>query len=287
MRLIFLVFFVIVLISGCDSGSNNNSTVTKEDTKPVITIMPITNGDWYRPSIFSSWQWQLQGEINTSYPVDIYDIDLFDTSETLIGDLQASGVKVICYFSAGTYEVWRTDAESFRSEDLGDTLAGWVGERWLNIRSEQVKQIITGRLDLAKQKNCDGVEPDNVDGFVNNTGFKISSAEQINYNRFIANEAHKRGLSVALKNATSIIDELVDYFDFAINERCFEYSECSRLIPFINVGKAVLSAEYHQNYIKDENIRQEMCSQSIENKFSTLVLPLKLDEEFRYSCLYK
>ncbi len=42
--------------------------------------------------------------INTSYNVDLYDIDLFDVSEGDIAAIKASGKKVICYFSAGSYE---------------------------------------------------------------------------------------------------------------------------------------------------------------------------------------
>lgn len=53
------------------------------------------------------------------------------------------------------------------------------------------------RLDVAVYKGCDGVEPDNVDGYTNNTGFILTAEDQLMYNRFLADEAHERGLLIA------------------------------------------------------------------------------------------
>lgn len=248
-------------------------------------VQPIVNGNWYRPSLFVTWQWQLDGNINTSYDVEIYDVDLFDTPLSTIEELHARGKKVICYFSAGSYEDFREDKDKFRSDEIGNTLDNWEDERWLDIRSTNVHAIMKSRLSLAKNKGCDGVEPDNVDGFMNNSGFNLTAADQLAFNRFIANEAHKRGLSVGLKNDLEQINELVDYYDFAINEQCFEYNECDALQPFITKGKPVLNAEYMNKYVTDENERDELCRESIDLEFSTLIVPLNLNDEFRFSCL--
>jgi len=69
-----------------------------------------------------------------------------------------------------------------------------------------------------KEKGCDGVEPDNVDGYTNDTGFNLTSNDQIQYNKFLANEAHQRGLSIGLKNNLDQIEVLEPFFDFAVNE---------------------------------------------------------------------
>ena len=75
------------------------------------------------------------------------------------------------------------------------------------------------RLDLAVTKGCNGVEPDNADGYVNNSGFPLSAATQLDYNRFLAGEAHNRRLSVALKNGVNQLSCLVGDFDLAINQK--------------------------------------------------------------------
>ena len=248
---------------------------------------PVTEGSWYRPVVGVTWQWQLSEAINSGYKVDIYDIDLFDTSPELIRKLQSSGSKVICYFSAGSYENWRDDAKDFNDAELGKLLEGYENERWLDIRSKNVLSIMERRMDLAAKKGCDGVEPDNMDGYTNNPGFKLTRADQLAFNRQIANAAHKRGLSVGLKNDLDQIADLVDYYDFAVNEQCFEYEECEALVPFIKAGKAVLNAEYKEEYVQDENARKTLCKQSSELRLSTLVLPLDLDDSFRFSCLHQ
>ncbi len=276
---IVLVFFLLTGCSSGDSPGNEGGQLTDPGNPPVAS------GSWYKPAVSASWQWQLSGTVNTAYNVDIYDIDLFDSTTGLIQQLQTSGKKVICYFSGGSYENWRSDAASFSASDLGNNLDGWAGERWLDIRSANVLTIMKERLDLAMQKGCDGVEPDNMDGYLNNPGFNLTAEDQLAYNRQIANEAHNRGLSVGLKNDLDQINELVAYFDFAVNEQCFEYAECDALAEFINSGKAVFNAEYKSVYVNDANARDTLCNESLSLQFSTLVLPLALDDGFRYSCL--
>lgn len=249
------------------------------------SLSPITSGNWYRPPVMTTWQWQLNGTVNTTYDVAMYDIDLFDSSETLIQDLQAKNIKVICYFSAGSYEEWRPDATAFESAELGSALDGWPGERWLDIRSSNVLLIMKERLDLAVQKGCDGVEPDNVDGYKNNTGFDLTADDQLTFNRLLANEAHARNLSIGLKNNVEQVPELVTYFDFAVNEQCFEFNECQQLAPFIEQGKAVFNVEYEQKYQQNTADKEALCARSREMKFSTLILPLDLNDTFRLSCL--
>ncbi|WP_041771412.1 endo alpha-1,4 polygalactosaminidase [Psychromonas sp. CNPT3] len=276
MKIIFILIYMswVMAISGCT-----------KDTRLDPDVAAITVGDWYRPAVLVTWQWQLTDRINTSYSVEIYDVDLFNTPLSTVQKLQASGKKVICYFSAGSYENFREDKGLFLSEGLGNTLDGWENERWLDIRLSNVHTIMKFRLDLAKEKGCDGVEPDNMDGYTNNSGFNLTAADQLAYNKFIANEAHKRELSVGLKNDLDQIIELVDYYDFSVNEQCFEFEECYTLLPFINNDKPVLNAEYLKKYMADELERSALCTESVNNQFSTLILPLNLDDEFRFSCL--
>lgn len=275
MRLPALLLLSPLFLVACGGGGGAGDTTMQP---------PVTGGVWYQPAPLARWQWQLQGTINTTYNVEIYDIDLFDSSAALIAQLQATGKRVICYFSGGSYENWRSDAGSFNASDLGNTLDGWPGERWLDIRSDNVKTIMRARLDLAVSKGCDGIEPDNMDGYTNNSGFPLTAADQLAYNSFMANEAHQRDLSVGLKNDLDQVSELVDYFDFAVNEQCHEYAECDLLAPFIAANKAVLNAEYQSVYVTDSAARNTLCIDAVNRQFSTLVLPLDLDDSFRYAC---
>jgi hypothetical protein len=242
----------------------------------IAMLLPLTEGDWYRPTVDTTWQWQLTGTINQDYDVDVYDIDLFDTSAETISELKSSGKKVFCYFSAGSAENWRSDFDKFNSSSLGKPLDGWKGERWLDIRAKDVSDVMLARLDLAVLKGCDGVEPDNVDGYSNKTGFKLTKKDQLAFNKFIANEAHARNLTVALKNALELADKLVDYYDLTINEECHFYKECDDLSVFTEQGKPIFNAEY--------KFTSRLCSSAVSNNIRTLILPRALNDSRRRSC---
>jgi len=226
----------------------------------------------------TSWQWQLTGTIDTTLDVQMYDIDLFETPQATIDGLRAKGRAVICYFSAGSREDWRPDAAMFPAEAFGKGLDGWPGERWLDTRSEAVRAIMKARLDRAVAKRCDGVEPDNVDGYSNDTGFPLTAASQLDYNRFLAREAHARGLSVGLKNDLEQVPALLADFDWALNEQCLEFDECDTLTPFIKAGKAVFHVEYGA-----EAKAQTVCPKTKPLGFSTLIKKLNLDA-WRVAC---
>lgn len=287
-----LVVWIFVTLMALSAGCNFSDSPDGGSSMPLpVNVAPVTGGDWYTPPVEVTWQWQLLvptgSVLNTGYEVEIYDVDLFDTSEATVRELKdTDDRKVICYFSAGSYEDWREDEDEFSGNDLGNTLDGWDDERWLDIRSANVHRIMQNRLDLAVDKGCDGVEPDNMDGYLNNPGFSFTARDQLAYNRFIANEAHKRSLSVGLKNDLDQVKALVAYYDFSVNEQCFEYDECNLLNPFIEAGKPVLNAEYPaESWLDDEGKIDELCDQASILKFSTLVLPLDLDDSSRHSCL--
>ncbi|MGH1450146.1 MAG: endo alpha-1,4 polygalactosaminidase [Pseudomonadaceae bacterium] len=278
----------VLAVAGCERSKAR----APEETSPLsIDVAPVTGGQWYQPPVGASWQWQLyvdeEHPLNTSYDVAIYNIDLFNTSEATISALQDAGHRVVCYFSAGSWENYRRDRDQFDRQDLGKILDGWPAERWLDIRSPNVHRLMTERLDLAAAKGCDAVEPDNVQGYLEDTGFDLDAEDQLAYNRFIANQARSRGLAVALKNSLEQVEELVDYFDFSINEQCFQYNECDYLMPFIEAGKPVLHAEYpaHNDELSlDDPSVARFCEGAQQRRFSTLILPVNLDDSFRVAC---
>lgn len=244
------------------------------DAGPLPDLGPDAPGpaSVWRPAPRTTWQWQLSGTIDTSFDVAMYDIDLFDVPAVTIAALKTDGRVVICYLSAGSYEDWRDDAADFPAAALGKPLDGWPGEKWLDVRDATVRQIMAKRLDLAVTKGCDGVEPDNVDGYDNDTGLTFTQADQLAYNRWFAGQAHARGLSVGLKNALALIPQLVDAYDWALNEECAAFDECDLLTPFITAGKAVFHVEYGA-----ASLAASVCPKTQPLQFSTLIKNLELD----------
>lgn len=249
-RLLILAF-VVTALAMCQSAGDDDD----DDDN---------GGDIWQPAPGTSWQWQLSGAVDTSFDVAMYDIDLFDNDAATIQALRADGRVVICYFSAGSYEDWREDAADFPQSALGAPLDDWEGEWWLDITDETVRQIMTARLDLAAAKGCDGVEPDNMDGYANDNGLGLSADDQLDYNRFIADQAHARGLSVGLKNDVDQVEELVDRFDWALNEECHAYDECDLYDAFIEAGKAVFNAEYVDDWADATALAEEICGEYLD-----------------------
>jgi endo-alpha-1,4-polygalactosaminidase (GH114 family) len=260
-----------------DAQKPGDSTKPSDSAKPPTDQQVAKDGPApatiWKPKPGTTWHWQLTGKLNTSVNATMYDIDLFDQSKATIAGLKAKGRIVICYFSAGSYEDWRPDAKDFPAAVKGSKLDGW-NELWLDIRTAAVKTIMGKRLDLAKSKGCDGVEPDNVDGYTNSPGFSLKAADQLAYNKWLAAEAHKRGLSVGLKNDLDQVKALVSSFDWALNEECVQYNECSMLSPFISAGKAVFHVEYKPA------TKSSVCSKTKPLQLSSMIKNMNLDAWF-------
>jgi len=202
---------------------------------------------WWHPGVGPfGWQWQLsEPPVDTSVDAEVYDIDVFDNDAAVVSELHARGRKAIGYVNVGSWEDWRPDQDRFPAQVLGKDYEGWPGEKWLDIRRvELLAPIMRARLDLCKAKGFDAVEPDNMEIYGAETGFPITFQDQLNYALWLADEAHRRGLAIGIKNAADQIPDLIEHFDFAIVEDYFFYRMEEKMIPLIEAGKPVFAAEY-------------------------------------------
>jgi hypothetical protein len=203
-----------------------------------------TGSHWVPPQHLT-WYWQLQGTINNSEPVAAYDIDGFDTSAAEVASLHAQGKHVICYIDVGTYEPGRADSGKFPAAVQGSEVEGWPGERWLDIRAlSTLEPIMTARFQICREKGFDAVEPDNMDGYENKSGFPLTAQQQLTYDEWVAGEVHALGMAVLQKNDGEQTPQLQPYFDGALDEQCNQYAECASFQPYLAAGKPVLNAEY-------------------------------------------
>lgn len=231
---------------------------------------------WWKPKPGTSYEIQLAGTLNLTYNVAMYDIDLFDTPTATITKLHNRGIKVICYFSAGTYENWRPDKAKYTKAMIGSSLPEWEGEYWVDTTNKDLRAILKTRMQLAKTKGCDGVDPDNVDGAFNDPGFPLTAATQLDFNKFLASTAHSLNLTVGLKNDLDQVKDLVSVFDFAVNEQCVANEECAMLDPFIKANKPVFGIEYDGN-------KKTICAEANKRNFDTLYKSWDLRGD-RYAC---
>ena len=206
----------------------------------------------------------------------MYDIDV-ENPPAVVDDIQAQGDRAICYISVGSHEPFRDDADEFPRRVLGKRLARFDNERWLDIRKLRVlRPIIEARFDRCRDKGFDAVEPDLIDGYQNDTGFRLKRRHQLRYDTWVANGVHERGMAVGLKNDLGQVKRLEPYFDFAVNEQCFQYRECGVLDRFIDAGKPVFGAEYKLG-------RARFCERSVAHGFSTIKKRFTL-KAYRKTC---
>ncbi|ORX53449.1 hypothetical protein BCR36DRAFT_284964 [Piromyces finnis] len=243
----------------------------------------------WKPEVGTTWNWILDknnNDIKSDYNVDVLDIDLFDNDKSTIELLKSQGHHIICYFSAGTIEKWRPDAEKFLKVEglVRDKMDEW-NENYLDITNPQLKPIMADRFKLAKEKGCDAVEADNIDIYSHNKVKKwkkpISVEDQINYDIWLTEVAHSNGLSIGMKNDIDNIDKLHKYFDFAINEECYDYDECGYYADtFIKENKAVFTAAYGDNCDEKFIKKLENCTKG--KNLSIIIKDMELDQEYIY-----
>ncbi|KAL4440654.1 hypothetical protein ABPG77_000363 [Micractinium sp. CCAP 211/92] len=245
---------LVVLTTAAGGAAAQGAAAARTLAKPVAKAPPLR---WWKPArytngTFTRFQYQLSdsGSIPAVYAID------FDTARDAIPALRKKvpGAKVICYFSAGSWEKYRVaDDKQYRGINpaswkaagaLGNVMADWPDERWLDVRNKVVRANMVKRIDYCKRIGCDGVDPDNVNFYDdNNPGFPLTAKDAINYMKFLANEAHSRGLAIGLKNCHDIIADVEPLIDWAISEECVVYGYCGDY-KALGRGKPVWNIEY-------------------------------------------
>ena len=136
---------------------------------------------WYQPSPGTTFHFQMTGKLDMSVHAKVYIVDMDETPRDTIEKLQDMRKKVICHFSAGTFETWRMDSDFFLFHWplVGHRHHIWSDIHWLDITNENVKLVMTMRLNRAVRKGCDGVELSNLDGYLQDTGFPITYEDQV------------------------------------------------------------------------------------------------------------
>ncbi|PSK54150.1 Vacuolar transporter chaperone 1 [Elsinoe australis] len=248
----------------------------------IVTAAPPK--ELWQPAAGTTWQIVLNqkcdAETAMSIDAQAYDLDLFETEVTAIQALHAAGKKVICYFSAGSYEPSRPDSSQFQSGDLGSVMDGWPDEKWLNTKTQNVRNIMSARIALAAQKGCDAIDPDNVDGYGNDNGVGLTQADAVDFVSWMADQAANAGVAIGLKNAGDIIPQVMSKVHFSVNEQCHAYGECATYQPFIENSKPVFNIEYPGSVTGNAKIAAgSSCNSASSNShgFSTILKNMDLD----------
>lgn len=225
-----------------------------------------------------SWQYQLTGPLQLDdAEIDLFVIDLFAPEAPELAALHDAGKVAVAYLSAGTFESFRNDADAFPQSVIGNTLANYPDEAWLDIRDATVRALMAARLDVARDVGFDGVLPTNLSGYRTDTGFDLTADDQRAYSAWLADEAHARGLAIGMAGDFEQASELIDRFDWAVHFGCIERGDCADLEPFSARGKPVLD-------IETEGDPAEVCAAGAQLGLNVLLKRSQFDA-YRVGCL--
>jgi len=175
----------------------------------------------------------------------VYDIDGANSTMADVAAIHAAGAIAVCYVDVGTLEQGRPDYADFPTAVIGPAVQGWPGENWLLVTAANqgvILPLMKARFaDWCQAKGFDAIEPDNLDAWTNISNVAIGQL------------AHALPLSIGLKNVMTDLDpsqyaSFLAVFDWALNEQCYEYSECGVYTAsgsFLPAGKAVFDVEYN------------------------------------------
>ena len=289
----------------CAAAPTPTATSTIAPRPTMVPTLAVPPTQLWTPALVTSWHWMIHHALDVTdakdmgltdpngtplgYPApQMYDIDGFyngqdptcnikDSSgacvqgqNDAVRQLHDLGKRVVCYIDTGVFESYRPDAYKFPSYVLGRVDAGWNGSRWLDIRRTDVLfPIMEARIKMCRDKGYDSIEPDEMVNYSNNSGFPLTYQDQLTYNRGIAQIAHKYGISIALKDDPEQAADLVNSFDWVLDEQCYQYTECDLLDPFTAASKTVFDAEY--NVTNDD-----FCPDANARNFNAARFPLNL-----------
>lgn len=238
---------------------SGTALVLAQEPTPVDQACDIEQGKWWQPTIGTTWQYQLNGEIKTNYNVDVFDIDLSNGANT-IAEIKAQGKKAVCYFSVSTVETFRPDTEDFPEAVLGERYDEFSDERVLDIRNiDAIAPIMRSRLDACAAQGFDGVDLDKIDIFAHETqvegqqvlgtSFQFTPQDSVRYLQWFAHEAHQRGLALGLKNDLKIIPQVVNDIDFMITDSYCAFDWYAAMSPIVAANKSEFMVEYTENAV--------------------------------------
>jgi hypothetical protein len=242
------------------------------------------------------------------------------TSATVIvHDMHVANKFAICYVEAGAYQKGFPDDGNFAVTDYGATgsypnqhfnrryqMDGYPDEYYLNIAgfagytpgatltgtAANIATALGQRIAGCHAEGMDGVEPDDLDGYTNDSasgamggGWRLTQAEAAGFEQWLAYTAHGDSMAIFQKNDGA--NTAADYrtFDGMIIEECNAYDDpCGadgdNVQDYVNAGKPVLNAEYTQ----DGETTAQFCSADNALGINGSLFSVDLDGSLYASC---
>jgi len=111
------------------------------------------------------------------------------------------------------------------------------------------------------------------------TGIAFTRADQLDYDRWLADAAHGRGLSIGLvENDALLAEDLLADFDWTVAWSCID-AGCPSAAPFVSAHKAAFLVEYG-----DESRAAAVCPSAKALGMSAVVKRTAALDAYRAGC---
>lgn len=217
---------------------------TTTTTSPPVVVPPAPS--WWQPGSTHSLQFwnQQSGVVGLHSGINVYETDWTTTTPVQVAAFHVSDAKAICQVNAGAFDPGRPDASQFPAAALGNpAFPAPPGFQWLDVRNTTIRGIIAARIQTCKQKGFDAADFTYVNGYANPSGFPLTAADQLNYNRWLATTAHSLGLAAGLNEDRAQIAALEPAFDFGAAIDAQFLGQAGDFATFVNANKAVFDTE--------------------------------------------
>jgi Glycoside-hydrolase family GH114 len=194
------------------------------------------------PTEGARWLARLDGAVDIAEAAEFFYLDADQQPAEDLRALHAQGRQYFCYLSAGTLESFRSDAQLFPAETVGEVVPSFPNEHWLDVRDERVRELMARRLEGLAAAGCDGVTLASLGG-EGTTGFDLEVGDLVDYARFLAETSHAAGMSVGLTGPVALTQELWRNVDFGLAVACVQGSGCSEYAALRAAQKPVLYVE--------------------------------------------
>lgn len=220
----------------------------------------------YVPPAGVRWLAQLDGAVDIQQKADLLYLDAEQQNPNDLAVLRAQGRPYLCYLSAGSVESFRDDAQEFPASAVGNALANFPREHWLDVRDSAVRDLMAKRVTKLAASGCAGIPPSSLAVHAADTGFDLSVTDALDYARWLAERIHAAGMSAGLTGPAALTNELWPTFDFALAISCVNGSGCSEYAAFRSAKKTVLYLE-----VGEETDAPRLCNAAKALGFDALV----------------
>jgi hypothetical protein len=220
----------------------------------------------YVPAPDVRWLADLDGPVDIQQDAQLFYLDAELQEPADLAELRAQGRHYLCYLSGGSLESFRDDAGDFPPAAVGNALADYPREHWLDVRAPAVRELMARRVAALAALGCAGVAPSSLAVHAADTGFELSLTDALDYARWLAERLHAAGLSAGLSGPQELTEELWPTFDFGLAIGCVNGSACAEYGPFERAKKSVLHVE-----LGDANSAPELCNAAKVLGFRALI----------------